>query len=182
MSLCPVGIVTVNLEIHDKQFEHTVNVCHNLQQPLLLGMDFAQNYRIDIDWGQNNVSYLRHKGRKVKSVWPSSTILDSETSHVTDANMILVTDGLGVRLITPTIVTIPPHMIVMIPLEPPLRAIHCKIVNAELFEIIGNPLSSLKQSCLLILHTHHKFDTRYPEQYVVIVVNVGDEDIFLNKV
>ena len=72
-------------------------------------MDFAQNYRIGIDWGHNGVSYLRHQGRKLVLAWPSSLILDSETSHVTDANVALVTDGLGIRLKTPTLVMIPPH-------------------------------------------------------------------------
>ena len=35
---------------------------------------------------------------------------------------------------------------------------------------------------MLILHTLHIFDTRYPEQCVALVVNVGEEDITLNKV
>ena len=50
MSLCTKGIVMVNLEINDKQFEHTFIMCQNLQQPLLFGMDIAQNYRIGNDW------------------------------------------------------------------------------------------------------------------------------------
>ena len=54
-------------------------------------------------------------------------------------------------------------------------------MNTELFEVTGNPLSSLEQPYLLILYTLHQFDTRYPEQCVVIGVNVGDEDIILNK-
>ena len=60
MILCPIGIVMVNLEINDKQFEHTFTLCQNLQQPLLFGMDFTQNYRIGIDWDHNSVFYLRH--------------------------------------------------------------------------------------------------------------------------
>ena len=69
----------------------------------------------------------------------------------------------------------------MIPLEPPFRAVHCKNVNTKLFKVIGNPLIHVEQSYLLILHILHRFDTRYPEQCIVIVVNVGDEDIILNK-
>ena len=61
MSLCPIGIVTVNLEINDKQFEHTFIVCQNLQQPLLFGMDLTQNYIIGIDLDHNGVSYLRQQ-------------------------------------------------------------------------------------------------------------------------
>ena len=60
MSLHPIGIVTVRLEINDKQFEHPFIVFQNLQLPLLFGMDFTQNYIIGIDWDCNGASYLRH--------------------------------------------------------------------------------------------------------------------------
>ena len=69
----------------------------------------------------------------------------------------------------------------MILLEPPFRALHCKNINTELLKVIGNPLSSIEQPYLLILHTLHNFETRYPEQHVAIAVNIGDEDIILNK-
>ena len=153
----------------------------NLQQPLLFGMDFAQNYRIGIDWDHNDVFYLSHLGGKLITAWPSSPILDSETSHVTDVNVALVTDGLGVRLKTPTVVMIPLHNIPMIPLELPFRSLHCKNVNTELFEVIGNPLSSIEQPYLLILHTLQTFDTRYPEHCVAIAVNVFHENVILIK-
>ena len=143
-SLCPIGIVMVNLEINYKQFEHTIILCQNLQQQLMcVRMDFPQNCRIGINWNHNGISYLRHQGRKLILAWLSNLILDSETSHVTDASVTLVTDSLVVRLKMPTVFTIPPHNIVMIPLEPPFGALHCKNGNAKLFEIIRNPLSSV---------------------------------------
>ena len=82
-------------------------------------MNFAQNYRIGIDWDHNGVSYLRHQGRKLISACPSSPIPDSEISHVTDDSVALVTDGLGIRLKTTTVITIPQHNITMIPLDSP---------------------------------------------------------------
>ena len=87
MSLCPKGIVKVTLAINDKQFEHTFIMCQNLKQPLLLGMDFAQNYRIGIDWNHNSVSYLKQRGWKLISAWPYGSISDPnfmmrETSHI----------------------------------------------------------------------------------------------------
>ena len=119
--------------------------------------------------------------KKLISAWSSGPILDSETSHVIDMSMILLTDRLGIRLKTPTVVMILPHKIAIIPLEPPFRALHCKNVNTKLFEIIGNPLSGVEHPYLLILHALHTFDTRYPEQYVALAVNVGEENITLNK-
>ena len=104
-----------------------------------------------------------------------------ETSHLISNSVTSVTNGLGIILKTLTVVTIPPHNSIMILLEPPFRTLHCKNVNTELFEVIANPFLNIEQPYLIILHTLHKFDTRYPEQCVVIVVNVGDEDIILNK-
>ena len=152
-------------------------VCQNLKQPLLFGMDFAQNYQIGINWDHDGVSYLRYKGRKLISVWPNGSFSDSD--HITkeiqiiDTRVDSVTNDLGIRLKTSTIVTIPPHNIAIILIEPMLRALQCKGVNTELFKVIGNPLH------LLILCMLHKFDTRYPEQCVA--GNVSDEDVILNK-
>ena len=69
-SLCPKGAVKVILEINNKQFKHIFIVCQNLKQPLQFGMDFAQNYRLGIDWD------LRYKGRKLISAWPNGSISD----------------------------------------------------------------------------------------------------------
>ena len=133
-----------------------------------------------------SVSYLRYKGRKLISAWPNGSISDSDhvtrkIVHIIDAIVDSITNDPSVRLKTSTVVTIPPHNITIIPLEPPLRALQCKGVNTELFEVIVNPLSSIEQLYLLILNTLHKFDSRYPEQSVMIAVNVSDEDIILNK-
>ena len=72
-------------------------------------MDFTQNYRIGI--GIDGVSYLRYKGRKLISAWPNGSIHDSdhvtkEILHIIDASMDLVTNDLGIRLKTSTVVTI----------------------------------------------------------------------------
>ena len=184
-SLCPKEIVKVTLEINDKPFEHTFIMCQTLKQPLLFCMDFTPNFRIGIEWDHNGVSYLRHRGRKLISAWPNGSISNTNymtrgTFHVIATSVALVTNDLGIRLKTPTIVTILPH-ITMLLLEPPFKALQCQNSNTELFEVVGNPLLSIEQPYLLILQTLHTFDTRYPEQCVLIAVNVSDEDIILNK-
>ena len=161
-------------------------MCQILKQPLLFGMDFTQNYRIGIDWDHNGVSFLRHRGRKLISAWPYGSISDQnymtrEIFHVIGMSVASVTNSLGIRLKTPTVVTILLHNIMMVSLEPPFRALQCKNVNTELFEIVGNPLLNIEQPYLLILHTLHKFDTRYPEQCAMIAVNISDEDIILKQ-
>ena len=51
-----VLVVKVMLEINNKQFKHMFIMCQNLMQPLLFGMNFAQKYRIGINWDHNDVS------------------------------------------------------------------------------------------------------------------------------
>ena len=92
-----------------------------------------------------------------------------------------MTNESGIRLETSTVVTIPPYNIAILPLEPPLRALHCKSVNTDLFEGIGNPLSCIEHPYLLFLNMLHKFGSRYPKQCVAIAVNVSDKDIISNK-
>ena len=92
-----------------------------------------------------------------------------------------MTNDLGIRLKTSTLVTIPPHNITVILLEPLLRPLQWKSVNTKLLEVIGNPMMSIEQPYLLIFCTLHKFNTRYLEQCVAIAANVSDKDILLNK-
>ena len=49
-SLGPKGLIRLLIEINNNHFEHLFIVCQNLKQPLLFGMDFAQCYKIGIDW------------------------------------------------------------------------------------------------------------------------------------
>ena len=143
-------------------------------------------YIIGIVWDHNGVSYLRYKGRKLISTWPKGSFSDpdhvtKEILHIIDTSVDSVTNDLGIRLKTSTVVTIPWYIIAIILLEPPHRALQCKDVNTELFEVIGNPLLSIEQPYLLILSMLYTFDSRYPEQCVAIAINVSDEDIILNK-
>ena len=131
-------------------------------------------------------AYLRYKGRKLISAWPNGSISNSDhvtkgILHIIDISVDSVTNNLGIRLKTSTVVTIPPHNITIITLEPLLRTLQCQGVNTVLFEVIGNPLMSIEQPYLLVSCMLHKFDTSYPERCVAIVVNASDEDIILNK-
>ena len=142
-------------------------------------MDFTHNCRIGINWDHDGVSYLRYKGKNLISAWSNRSISDSD--HATKKIFHIIDTNQSIRLKKSTVVTIPPHNIAIIPLEPPLRALQCKGVNTEVFEVIGNPLMSIEQPYLLILCTLHKFDTRYSEKFVAIAVNVSAGDIILNK-
>ena len=65
--LGPKGLVKLLIEININHFKHLFFVCQNLKQPLLFGMDFAQCYKIGIDWDHTGASYLQNKERKLMS-------------------------------------------------------------------------------------------------------------------
>ena len=61
--LSPKYLVRLLIEINDNHFEHLFIVCPNHKQPLLFRMDFAQCYKIGIDWDHTGASYSWYKGR-----------------------------------------------------------------------------------------------------------------------
>ena len=131
-SLCPKGVVKVMLEINTKQFEHMFIMCQNLKQPLLFCMNFAENYRIGIDWDHNGVSHLRYKGRKLISAWPNGSISDPDhvtrkIIHVIDMSVDSMTNKPGIRLKTSIVVSIAPHNIAIMPLEHQLEFYNTRV-------------------------------------------------------
>ena len=48
-TLGPIGIAPLELNIDDQNFGHNFIVYTKLKQHLILGLDFAQRYRIGID-------------------------------------------------------------------------------------------------------------------------------------
>ena len=86
-SLGPRGLVRLLIKIIDNHFEHLFIVCQNLKQPLLLRIDFAQHYKIGIDWDHTGASYLWYKGRQLMSAWHSSAMsqcVTGITNHISD--------------------------------------------------------------------------------------------------
>ena len=64
-TLGPIGIAPLELNIDDQSFMHNFNVCASkLKQHLILGLDFAQRYRIGIDWDMTRKLFLRCEVKK----------------------------------------------------------------------------------------------------------------------
>ena len=86
-SLGPKGLVRLLIEINNNYFEHLFIICQNLKPPLLFGMDFAQCYKIGINWDHTGVSYFWYKGRKLMSAWHYSAMpqcVTGITNHIHD--------------------------------------------------------------------------------------------------
>ena len=49
-TLGPIGIVPLTLDNNGHLFIYNFVVCRNLKQTLIVGLNFAQCYKIGIDW------------------------------------------------------------------------------------------------------------------------------------
>ena len=64
-TLGPTGIAPLDLNIDNQNFMHNFVVCTKLKQHLILGLDFAQRFRVGIDWDTSGNFFLRHEGKKI---------------------------------------------------------------------------------------------------------------------
>ena len=64
-TLGPIGIGHLDMNIEEQNFTHNFIVCIKLKQNLILGLNFAQRYKIGIDWDINGKLFLRHKVKKI---------------------------------------------------------------------------------------------------------------------
>ena len=61
-TLGPTGIAPLDLNIEEQNFTHNFIVCTKLKQHLILGLDFAQRYKIGINLDKNGKLFLRCEG------------------------------------------------------------------------------------------------------------------------
>ena len=48
--LGPVGIVQLTMNMEEHSFKHNCIRCAKLKQPLIIGLNFAQRYKLGVDW------------------------------------------------------------------------------------------------------------------------------------
>ena len=69
-SIGAIGMIDIICNIKNKMFKHKFIVCSTLKTSMILGLDFAQTYRIGIDWDDNMDPYLRSEGKYLVSAMP----------------------------------------------------------------------------------------------------------------
>ena len=56
--LGPIGLTSLTMNIEDHSLRHNFIICTKLKQPLIIGLDFAQRYRLGVDWDMTGTPYL----------------------------------------------------------------------------------------------------------------------------
>ena len=61
----PLGFTSISVQLGQYSFEHECIICHNLMQPLILGLDVLSKHRLGINWGQDGKMYLHCGNREI---------------------------------------------------------------------------------------------------------------------
>ena len=88
---------------------------------------------------------------------------------------------LQTRLVTTITVTIPPQHIAVIPVPPSSLSLHSTNITTELVEMKKNSLLYIEQPYLCVIDTLHRLYDRHQSKYIMLAVNVSDEEFRINK-
>ena len=58
MTSGPIGKVQLSMNIEEHSFKHNLIIYIKLKQPLIIGLDFAQRYKLGVDWNTSGTLYL----------------------------------------------------------------------------------------------------------------------------
>ena len=46
----PLGLMPLIMNTEEHSFKHNFIICMKLKQTFIIGLDFAQRYKVDVDW------------------------------------------------------------------------------------------------------------------------------------
>ena len=131
-SIGAIGTIDIICKIRNRTFKHKFIVCTALKAQMILGLDFAQMYRIGIDWDRNMEPYLRSEGRFLTSAMPlqtlnlncmlnniqrSTEVKDNSVTYPTPTSLTSNRPRPMVRLLSSTQVRLPPKSLSVIPVK-----------------------------------------------------------------
>ena len=139
-SIGAMGTLDMKFEIQEKPFCQKFIVCSSLKMAMILGLDFAQTYRIGIDWDDTMAPYLRTAGKflvkamPLKSLTPTRLVqeihlkeqrntaktvsdIDSHEHKKMKITSVSKKPKSMVRLLTKTQVRLPPKTLSVIPVN-----------------------------------------------------------------
>ena len=67
-TLGPIGLKQLTMNMEEHSFRHNLIICTKLKQPLIIGLDFAQRYRLEVDWDISGNLHIWLNGWKIATV------------------------------------------------------------------------------------------------------------------
>ena len=191
-AICMIEIVCT---IEGQSFRHKFIVCSALKANMILGLDFAQSYRIGIDWDDNMEPYLRSGGKylttsmPLQALSPEATVqvVQTQPQHTRIKNVspkikrgsVSCKTKPMIRLLSRTQVRLPPKPLSVVPVsikEPySVRKIHT-------MDVMGYDSFYVEYPDVSILSTTHTKMNKNKAGYLVLFVyNSGNDEVIVNK-
>ena len=182
--------------IKGKAFKHEFIVCLALKETMILGLDFAQSYKIGIDWDTNMDPYLQWNGKYLTSAMPlkslhpeasvrvlraaSSGTINKKGKHQTmKGSLVSCKAKPMVRLLSHTQVRLPPKSLSVVPVNLKAPDGSKKI---RTLDIMGYDSLYMEHPDISILSTTHTKINKNKAGYLVILAyNSGEEEVVVNK-
>ena len=147
------------------------------KQNLILGLTFAQRYKIGTDLDINGKLFLRGKVKKI-----ANSLKTNESGQWTKASLKISTNGQNeiepkTCLITTIAVTIPPHHISIVQLKAINQAINTKFTSETLLEIEENPFLTIVHSELVLVVTLQRLGFQVPDTSMVVLWNSRGQNL-----
>ena len=180
-TLGPEGIAPLELNIDDQTFVHNFVVCAKLKKHLILGLEFAQRYRIGIYWDMYGKLFLRCEDKKIATFMKTNdleqwTIASFEIpvgkQHETDQKL---------HFIGNKIVTMASYHIYIAPLKAINHVINNKMKPNSLIEIEERPFLAIEQPDVVVIHMLQKLGHRIPDVYMSVLWNPGGQTVILKR-
>ena len=193
-SIGAIGTIDIICKISNRTFKHKFIICTALKAQMILGLDFAQTYRIGIDWDRNMEPYLRSEGRFLTSAMPLQTLnlncmlnniqrsKEMKYNSVSDPTPTPPTSNRPkpmVRLLSSTQVRLPPKSLSVIPVK---RKEHAGTLRIKNMDIMGYEIFYTENPNISVVPTTHtKLNKNKAGYLILLLVNSGDEEVVIQK-
>ena len=85
-TLGPAKIAQLNLNGEQQNFTHNFIVCTKLKQHLILGLDFAERYKISIDWDINGKIVSKIQSQEESLFFEDEKLWTTDDSFIKNIN------------------------------------------------------------------------------------------------
>ena len=193
-SIGAVGTIDITCKIRNRTFKHKFIVCTALKAQMILGLDFAQTYRIGIDWDNNMEPYLRSEGKFLTSAMPLQTLnLDCmlnniqrskemrSNSPVETAPTSLMSNKPKpmVRLLSNTQIRLPPQSLLVVPVK---KKEHQGTLKIKDMNVMGyESFYTENPNVSVVPTTHTKLNKNKSSYLILLLINSGEEEVVIQK-
>ena len=155
-SLAPLGFITSNITLGNKTFQHDFVVCKHLMRPLILGREFLFKNELKVYYSQTGECRLDYKQEELVAT------IDSQ-----DDLTLTLKNG----------VYIPGRTVAILNVN---SSVHQNDIG-QFYNVRANSLLEDEHPQLQIVPTLHKVDTATNTLIPFVLINLGEDYVFLPK-